>query len=116
MVKFTFAAAALLGLSVAVTACNTTRATFRSGAENHCHEILKSLTKESYSVQETDTKPREDDGRILQAVVISYRQGSAIRLITCLYPSTRRGDAVAIAYGGRRLTAAEVAQANAKAR
>lgn len=116
MVKSALMAVALVGVTAAVTACNTTRATFRSGAENHCHNVLKSLTKEDYSVQDTDTQPRIEGGRRLQAVVISYRQGSAIRLITCLYPSTKRGDAVAISYGGRRLTPDELAAANAKAR
>ena len=116
MVKFALLPVALIGVTAAVTACNTTRATFRSGAENHCHRVLKALTTEDYSVQDTDTRPRIEGDQRLQAVVISYRQGSAIRLITCLYPSTKRSEAVAISYGGRRLTSAEVAQANAKAR
>lgn len=115
MVKPALTAMALIGLTVAVTACNTTRATFRSGVENHCHRLLKALTKEDYSVQDTDTRPRAENGQRLQAVVISYRQGSAIRLITCLYPNKRSRNAVGIAFGGRRLTPAEVSAANAKA-
>lgn len=116
MVQSVLRASAMIALVAAVGACNTTRATFRSGAENHCHRLLKELTKEDYSVQETDTQPRVEDDQRVQAVVVTYRQGSAIRLITCLYPSTRGGDAVAISYGGRRLTSEEVGAANAKVR
>lgn len=116
MLKIVPSIAALMAVGIAVGACNTTRSTFRSGAENHCHRLLKILATEDYSVQETDTRPRFEGDRRLQAVVITYRQGSAIRLITCLYPSTRRGNAVAITFGGRRLTPAEVSEANAKAR
>lgn len=96
----------LIGALAVLAACTRVQTIGLDGRERECVRIMEHLTAESentVSMDSADTAPRRYEGEPVDAVTVTYVDGPARRLITCLYSQGTR-EMVDIRYQGESLS------------